>query len=247
MKQTGRGRCCKPPPPPNIFFNFPKTPPCELHEGCGTIRACSGHMVLDDERKDNAMKTNKYDVYETDDGKFLVYERGEVPDYGEMPEGTPLYTAETMDEWHDWCDEHVGQYEDDSIRVMKSVCTVPAAYLADLKRKAQETLDRYRQRGKECGWGELTIDKSWTIHIFRVSADWKNMPTLYTFDQRLKWSNSDGRNFNDTDHLWARDEYVRLVGMADAAHELGFDIVFTEDFKIEVEGVWKTWHGEYDN
>ena len=196
------------------------------------------------------MKTNKYDVYETGDilnQKFFVYARGEMPDYGELPEGTPLYTAEGEYEWRDWCDKHVGRYEDDSIRVIKSVCTVPTAYLADLKRKAQESFDRYRLRGKECGWGELTIDKSWTIHTFRVSADWKNMPTLYTFEQSLKWSNGDGKNFNDTDQLWARDEYVRLVGMADAAHELGFDIVFTEDFKIEVEGVRKTWYGEYDN
>ena len=192
------------------------------------------------------MNTKKIDVYITAEGKVRVYERGKIPECGELPEGNPLYTTDNEDGWRDWYDENVGEYEDDSIRILKSVCTVPTEYVEDLKCKAQEAFDRYRNRGKECGWGDLIIDTSWTAHTFRASAAWKEMPTLYTFDQTLKWSNSEALDFNDTDHLWARDEYVRLVGMADAAHELGFDLVFTKDFKVRVYGVHGTWNAEYD-
>ena len=188
----------------------------------------------------------QYDVYVTDEGKGLVYGRGEIPEYGCLPDRKPVYKSETEDEWREWLSGHADWRDGKGVRVCRRRGTFDAAFAKDLEAKAQALLDGYRKRGAGLGWGGLRIDKSWTIHTYRASADWKNEPTRYTFDQRLAWENPP-ESWLDTDALYARDEYVRLVGMADAAHELGLDLVFDENFKVSVVGMNATWEAEYES
>ena len=189
--------------------------------------------------------SKKYDVY-IKDGKALVYQRGDVDEYGCLPDTKPLREMQEDEEWYDWCMEDCGwKAEDDTVRVCRLSLSICAEFAKDLLDKAQRLLDAYRSRGKALGWGNLAIDKSWTVHTFRSSANWKEEPVRYTFDQRLKWENPPS-SFADTEALFTRDKYVMLVGMADAVHELGLDIVFDSEFKIYVMGARETWATKYE-
>ena len=189
----------------------------------------------------------RYDAYVTDEKKVVVYERGELGEYGELPDRKPVYEVESEDDegWREWIESHTDWRDDRRLRICRRTGTFDAAYAKDLEAKAQELLDRYRAEGAKLGWGELYIDTSWTVYTYRASAAWKEQPTLYTFDQRLTWKNAPGA-YGDTDALWARDNYVRLVGMADAAHELGVDLVFDEGFKVRLVGLRADWKAEYE-
>lgn len=187
----------------------------------------------------------KFDVYETDDGKFLVYERGDVCECGELPDGKPLFEADSEDDWFDYCDRRSDWRQDDRIRLCKRVGYFPANYTKDLKVKAQELMDRYIAEGKECGWGDLEIDYSWATHTFRAGANWKEDETLYTFSQSMKWTNGmDGSLLSVK--LRARDNLVQLWGMSKAVHELGLDLVFDKNFKIHLMGVRSMWKTTYN-
>lgn len=186
----------------------------------------------------------RYDAYITDDRKVLVYERGELGKYGELPDGKPVYESQEDEEWMAWLEDHTDWRDDKSVRVCRRKATFNAAFLKDLEERAQKLLDGYREEGERLGWGKLSIDTSWTVYTYRASANWKDEPTRYTFQQRLKWTKAP-ESFGDTDALWARDGYVRLVGMADAVYELGMNLVFDEDFKVYVVGTSKIWGTEY--
>ena len=189
----------------------------------------------------------RYDAYITDERKVLVYERGELDSCGDLPDGKPVYEcgSEDGDDWREWLESHTDWRDDKSVRVCRRQGTYNAVYAKDLEKNAQRLFDRYREEGARLGWGELFIDTSWTVYTYRASADWKNEPVRYTFDQRLSWKNAP-KAYDTTEALWARDNYVRLVGMADAAHELGLDIVFDEDFKVYVVGLHAIWQAEYE-
>ena len=186
----------------------------------------------------------RYDAYITDEGKVLVYERCSIGEYGELPDGKPVHESDKDGDWEEWIAEHADWRDEKGVRVFKRKAMLDASFVKDIEKKAQILLDAYRSRGKELGWGELSIDTSWTVYTYRASANWKDEPIRYTFDQRLKWENPPS-SFADTDALFARDEYVRLVGMADAAYELGFHIVFDVDFKVYVVGTQFAWQAEY--
>ena len=191
--------------------------------------------------------SKRYDAYITDEGKVLIYERGELEECGLLPDGKPVYEGESdnEDEWQEWVEAHTDWRDDKRLRVCRRRGTYNAVYAKDLEKRAQTLFDRYREEGARLGWGELFIDTGWEAYTFRASADWKNEPVRYTFDQRLTWKNAP-KAYDTTEALWARDNYVRLVGMADAAHELGLDIVFDEDFKVYVFGLHAMWQAEYD-
>ena len=191
--------------------------------------------------------SKKYDIYIAD-GKANIYPRGEVAECGDLPEGKPLQVMGEDEDWYDWCSDDCGwkNMADDTIRVCRRVLSVNADYARDLEKAAQKIMDLYVREGKECGWGDLEIDRSGMTYTFRRSANWKDEPTLYTFGQRLSWSNQDGMDFGKQEHLWARDNLVRLHGMADAAHELGLDIVFDSDFKVHVMGASPSWEAKYE-
>jgi len=186
----------------------------------------------------------RYDAYVTDEGRVLVYERGELGEYGYLPDGRPVHESDKDGDWEEWLEEHTDWRDESRIRVCRRKAALDASFVKDLEAKAQGLLDDYRSRGRELGWGELSIDTGWTVHTYRASADWKNQPVRYTFDQRLAWGNPP-ESYADTDALYARDAYVRLVGMADAAYELGISLVFDKDFKVYAVGASFTWEAEY--
>lgn len=189
--------------------------------------------------------SKQYDAYFTDEGKVLIYERGELNECGYLPDGKPAHESDEDGDWEEWVEEHTDWRDDKRVRVCKRRATFNGAFVKDLERKAQGLLDDYRREGKELGWGELKIDTSWTVYTYRASANWKDEPVRYTFQQRLAWDNSPA-TFGDTDALFARDRYVKLVGMADAAYELGLNIVFDKDFKVYVVGARFAWESEYE-
>ena len=187
----------------------------------------------------------RYDVYFTDDGSVLIYERGDLGTCGMLPDYEPVHKTSSDGDWEDWLDEHTDWRDEKRVRVCHKRVMVNASFIKDLVTKAQMLFDRYREEGARLGWGELSIDTGWTIHTYRGSADWKNEPVRYTFDQRLAWSNLP-KSFDSTEALWARDNFVRLVGMSDAAYELGFHLVFDKDFKVYAVGLETTWETEYE-
>lgn len=171
-----------------------------------------------------------------------IFERGEIAECGLMPsDRKPLREfAANSGEWEDWLEENTDWRDDSAKRILRRLCIFSASFATDLRKRAQKLLDDYRAEGARLGWGELYIDTSWTAHTYRASAAWKEQPTLYTFDQRLTWTKPP-EGYGDTDALWARDSYVRLVGMADAAHELGMELVFDKDFKVSLMGAYAEW------
>lgn len=188
---------------------------------------------------------NRYDVYITDSRKALVYERGEISECGDLPYSPRVYESDQDGDWEEWVEEHTDWRDNERVRVCRRKAMLNAGYVKDLEAKAQGLLDDYRAAGSRLGWGRLDIDTSWVCHTYRASADWKNEPTRYTFDQRLAWENPP-KDYADTDALFARDLYVRLIGMADAAYELGLSLVFDKDFKVSVCGVRAKWEVEND-
>ena len=199
--------------------------------------------------------SKRYDIY-IKDGTAHIYPRGEVDECGDLPGREPLKVMREDEDWFDWCIEDCGgNATDDAIRVCRLVLPVNAEYAKDLQKRAQGLMDRYIREGKEHGWGDLAIDRSGTTYTFRASANWKEDPILYTFDQRLSWSNPADIDLGKQEQLWTRDVLVKimtrdvlvkLIGMADAAHELGLDIVFDKDFKIHVMGANATWATKYE-
>lgn len=190
----------------------------------------------------------KFDVY-ISDGKARVYPRGEIVECGCLPSGEPLHVADEQGEWWDWCDRNGGRDNalrcDDFVRVCRLVGKFNAAFVEDLRIRAQSQLDAYRSEGADAGWGDLSIDRSGMSYTFRRSAAWKDEPILYTFSQSLKWSVGHSGPWSG-EALRIRDRLVQLWGMADAVHELGIDIVFGEDFRIHVEGVHSEWSASYE-
>ena len=177
-----------------------------------------------------------YDIYLTG-GEARIYKRGEVDPDGFLPEAEPVKVmkADDDDDWHDWCESNGGGY--DTCRVFREVAFCDAAYIDDLRKKAQNLMDDYIARGKEAGWGNLEIDHSWVIHTYRSSAAWKEEPTFYTMEQLLKWTDKNTDGVSEVFY-----NYLRLQGMASAVYELGMHIVFDKDFKIQVKGarcIWK--------
>lgn len=187
----------------------------------------------------------QFDIYKTE-GKVLVYKRGDVCEYGELPDGKPLYETPEDGDWWEWCDARSDWRDDRRIRICEPVGTYSAPYADDLKKVAQGLMDRYREEGAELGWGELTIDHSGMSHTFRRSAAWKDEPIYYTFAQSTKWTNGEDGPLGGR-ALRARDNLVQLWGMADAAHELGLDIVFDAQFTIHLFGVRRMWRTSFDN
>lgn len=185
----------------------------------------------------------KYDCY-IDEGTNVaqIFERGEIAECGLMPtDRKPLREfAADSGKWEEWLDENTDWRDDSAKRILRRRCEFSASFATDLCNKAQKLFDDYRAHGAILGWGQLTIDTSWTTYTYRASANWKNEPTRYTFDQRLKWDNPP-EDYRETDALWARDKFVVLVGMADAAHELGMKLVFDKDFKISLMGAYAEW------
>lgn len=189
--------------------------------------------------------SKRYDAYITDDRKVLVYERGELGECGELPDGKPVHESHEDGDWEEWLEEHTDWRDDRRVRVCRRKATTNAAYLKDLETKAQKLLDEYREEGERLGWGELYIDTSWTSYTYRASANWKEEPTRYTFEQKLSWKNPP-KDYADTDALWNRDRYLRLLGMSDAVYEMGMNLVFDKDLKIYVVGASRTWITEYE-
>lgn len=186
----------------------------------------------------------KYDAYVIEGGKVLVYPRGELGDCGCLPDGRPLHESTEDGDWWEWCDSRSSR-ADDSIRLCRRVGKFNAAYVDDLRRRAQDLLDAYRREGAAAGWGELAIDHSGMHYTFRSSAAWKDEPILYTFDQPFKWPRYHEGDW-DCAALRIRDRLVQLYGMADAAHELGLDIVFDKSFVVRVMGASFAWSATYE-
>lgn len=171
--------------------------------------------------------SKQYDAYKIN-GEYLIFERCEVDNYGELPEDDYVHKVDDEGEVYDYCG--------DDVRIFERIGTFNAAYRDDLKKLAQNLLDVYIAQGKELGFGELIVDTSWSTHCFRRSGNWKEEKIYYTFEQSIKWTNKEGKMpYN------MRDKLVMLWGMADAAHELGLDIVYDKDFKIEVFGLRAMW------
>ena len=188
------------------------------------------------------MNSKKYDVYKDGD-KYLIFERGQVSEYGEIPEGKPVNVS-TEEDWWNWCDAN-GARTDDAIRLCERVGYYAAGFADDLKAKAERLLTSYIEEGREAGWGDLEIDRSGMSYTFRRSAAWKDEPIYYTFNQPLKWTNPEKGEYTGM-KLRARDNLVMLWGMADAAHEIGFDIVFDAELHIHVFGVRYMWRTTFE-
>lgn len=186
----------------------------------------------------------KYDIF-IKDGLARIYQRGELPPYGDLPERGVLCVMNEDSDWTDWCYENGLSDDEDSIRVCRLGKCVRGNFLEDLKEKAQNLLNRYRDEGEKLGWGELVIDHSGVDYTFRLSAAWKDQPIKYTFDQPLRWTKGRDTIYNDS-FLRTRDLLVTLCGMSRAVHELGLDLIFDEDFKIYLAGAFLEWHGEIE-
>ena len=190
--------------------------------------------------------SKKYDIY-MKDGTASIYPRGEIAECGDLPDGKPLKVMDEGGDWYDWCMEDCGgRMDDDAVRVCRLRLSIDAAFARDLEKKAQELMDRYIRDGKGDGWGELEIDHSGMNYTYRNSANWKDEPIRYTFDQPLKWTNDCRIDTGNVDHMWTRDLLVRLHGMADAAYELGLTITFDSEFKIHVMGAFAEWQPKYE-
>lgn len=186
----------------------------------------------------------KYDVYETED-TVKVYKQGLIPANGEIPVSPLLHECNTVDEAWDWCDENGMDIDKGTFRVNRLCSNVSIRHIADLRNKAQERLDRYRAEGRIRGWGELEIDHSGTHYTFRSSAAWKDEPIRYTFEQPLKWT--DKKHEDETADAIRINNYLHVLwGMSLAVYELGFCLVFDEDFKVHVMGVDPTWESKFD-
>ena len=184
----------------------------------------------------------KYDVYINGvSGTAEIYIRGDVPDCGLKPDGKPVLSCEASStDWSEWLDNHTDWRDDCARRVFRLRCSFPVGFVRELEERAQRKLDEYRAEGARLGWGELKIDESWTKHTYRASANWKEEPTRYTFEQQLKWDNAP-KSFGEVDALLARDSYVQLLGMADAVWELGFYLTFDSDFRIHLMNAHAEW------
>ena len=183
----------------------------------------------------------KYDVYIDEvSGTAEIYIRGDVPGCGLKPDGKPVFSCEASStDWSEWLDNHTDWRDDCARRVFRLRCSFPKSFVKDLEAKAQRKLDAYREGGKSLGCGELKIDRSWTTHTCRASANWKEEPTRYTFDQHLKWDNPLDMSKAETLSVW--DEYISLLGMADAVYELGFTLTFDSDFRVHLMNAHAEW------
>jgi hypothetical protein len=186
----------------------------------------------------------KYDIY-IKDGEVRIYQRGELPPYGELPERGVLCVMKEDGDYWEWCYNNGLTEAEDAIRVCRLVKCVRGSFLEDLKERAQNLMNRYREEGRELGWGELEIDRSGTKYTFRSSAAWKDEPIRYTFAQPLRWTEEPLSIYSDA-VLRTRDLLVTLCGMSQAVHELGLDLVFDSDFRIYLAGAYLEWHGDYE-
>lgn len=187
----------------------------------------------------------KYDIF-IKDGRAKIYERGELPPNGELPERGLLCDLCADSDYWEWCYDNGLSDADDAVRVCKLVKCVSGSFLDDLKEKAQNLMNRYREEGRKLGWGELEIDHSGMDYTFRSSAAWKDEPVRYTFSQPLRWT-SDRPAIYPEEVIRTRDLLVTLCGMSIAAHELGLDLVFDSEFRIHLSGACLEWHGEIEN
>ena len=187
-----------------------------------------------------------YDVYIVGD-KAYIYERGTVDSTGELPKTDPIHVMNEDEDWYVWCIENgAGAMDRDSVRVCRKTVTIPYSYIQDLCKVAQDLFDQYRKEGKCLGWGDLEIDKSGIIHTLRQSAAWKDEPTLYTIFQPIKW-NGNRPNLSEMscrEHT-VENFIIKLHGMADAIWELGFNLVFDDDFKFQIKGAFGLWNTEF--
>ena len=189
----------------------------------------------------------RYDVYIDEvSGKAEIYNRGDVQECGLKPDGKPVFVCEASDcAWSEWLDANTDWRDDNARRILRRRISTPARFVKDLEKMAQSYMDDWRESGRTCGWGEVHIDTRYTMHTYRASADWKNEPTRYTFDQMLKWDNPP-KDYHDFEALSIRDSYVRLIGIADAVRELGMMLVFDSDFKVRIMGSSAEWHAVED-
>lgn len=186
----------------------------------------------------------KYDIF-IKDGMARIYQRGELPPYGELPESGVLRVMKEDGDYWEWCYNNGLSDSEDAIRVCRLSKFVRGNYLEDLKETAQNLLNRYREEGEKLGWGELIIDHSGMDYTFRLSAAWKSQPIKYTFEQPLRWTK--GRlDIFPAEAIRTRDLLVTLCGMSQAVHELGIDLIFDEDFRIYLAGAFLEWHGEIE-
>ena len=186
----------------------------------------------------------KYDIF-IKDGMARIYQRGELPPYGELPERGVLCVMKEDGDYWEWCNDNGLSEAEDAIRVCRLVKCVRGSFLDDLKERAQNLMNRYREEGRKLGWGELEIDRSGMEYTFRSSANWKDEPIRYTFSQPLRWTEERPPIYSDT-VLRIRDLYARLIGMSEAVHELGVDLIFNDDFRIYLAGAFLEWHGEIE-
>ena len=186
----------------------------------------------------------KYDIF-IKDGRAKIYKRGNLPPYGELPESGLLCDMCEDSDWVDWCYENGLSDVEDAIRVCRLVKCVRGNFLEDLKEKAQNLMNRYREEGRKLGWGELEIDHSGIDYTFRLSAAWKDQPIKYTFDQPLRWTKWCEPIYTD-EVIRTRDLFVTLCGMSRAVHELGIDLIFDKEFNIHLAGAFLEWHGEIE-
>jgi hypothetical protein len=145
----------------------------------------------------------------------------------------------------EWCNDHGLSKAEDAIRVCCLVKCVRGSLIDDLKERAQDLMNRYREEGRKLGWGELEIDHSGMDYTFRLSAAWKDQPIKYTFAQPLRWTR-DRPAIYPNEVIRTRDLLVTLCGMSQAVHELGLDLIFDEDFRIYLAGATLEWHGEIE-
>lgn len=186
----------------------------------------------------------KYDIF-IKDGRARIYQRGELPPYGELPERGVLCDLHEDSDYWEWCNDNGLSEEEDAIRVCRLVKCVRGSFLDDLKEKAQDLMNRYREEGRKLGWGELEIDHSGMDYTFRSSAAWKDEPIRYTFQQPLRWTRDRPAIYPD-EVIRTRDLLVTLCGMSQAIHELGLELVFDSDFRIYLAGAYLEWHGEIE-
>lgn len=189
----------------------------------------------------------RYDCYINDVANVAqIFERGDIEECGLMPcDRKPVFECEaTSSDWSEWLDDNTDWRDDNARRILRRRISIPARFVSDLEKLAQSIMDDWREAGKACGWGELHIDRRYTTYTYRASADWKNEPTLYTFDNVFTW---DGiQDMTNAEDRRARRLHTRLAGMADAVHELGMTLVFDSDFKVRIMGAFAEWHAVED-
>lgn len=192
----------------------------------------------------------KFDVYcwrDKFDCKLYahIYNRGPVAESGSLPDRELLAKIDWFDndEWYYWCFNHAdGNYnfnDDDLVRVFRPVLPVFAPYVDDLLIRVKNYWNKYVDFRSSHGFGEPLID---------FSNGSYTCEGLYTIHQPLTWSKKSDfpLDYSNIEVLWHRDNLVKIHGIADALHELGFTLVFNSKFEFSVVNNFPTWEPYYE-